>query len=41
MLNSEKEGFFRAELTGMPVYATRVRHIKKENAVGRTGHREK
>ena len=41
MLNSEKEGFFRAELTGMPVYSTRVMHIKKENAVCITGHREK
>lgn len=41
MLISEKEGFFRAELTGMPAYSSRVMHIRKENAVCITGHRDK
>ncbi len=41
MLYSEITGLFHAELTGMPVYSTRVMHIKREIALCVTGHREK
>lgn len=41
MQNSEMNNYFLTELTGRPVYSSKVIHIKKEIAVCVTGHREK